>query len=65
MTKTLQREVTRTVTAKRQQLLAIREEVEDLLDYLEVVSARARDAGKSRLTHDEVKRRFAKLHAAV
>ena len=59
MTKTLQREVARTVSAKRQQLVAIREEIEDLLDYLEIVEARVRDAGLPRLTHAQVKRRFA------
>ncbi|MBA3962987.1 MAG: hypothetical protein H0X40_13965 [Chthoniobacterales bacterium] len=59
MTKTLEREVAQTVTAKRQQLIAIREEIEDLLDYLDVVETKARDAGKPRLTHDEVKQLFA------
>jgi hypothetical protein len=34
MTKTLEREIGRTVRQKRQQLSVIREEVENLLDYL-------------------------------
>ena len=57
MTKTIEREFTKTIGAKRQQLAAIRDEVEDLLDYLDLVEARARDAGKPRLTHAEVKKR--------
>ena len=58
MTKTLEREIGRTVRQKRQQLCAIREEVEDLLDYLEVLEVRARDAGKPRLSHNDVKKRY-------
>jgi uncharacterized protein (DUF342 family) len=58
MTKTLEREIDRTVRQKRQQLSAIREEVENLLDYLAVLEARAKDAGKPRLSHDEVKKRY-------
>jgi len=57
MTKTLEREIDRTVRRKREQLSAIREEVENLLDYLAVLEARAKDAGKPRLSHDEVKKR--------
>jgi len=59
MTKTLEREISRTVRQKRQQLSVIREEVENLLDYLAVLEARAKDAGKPRLSHDEVKKRYA------
>jgi hypothetical protein len=59
MTRTLQREIGRTVRQKRRQLSAIREEVEDLLDYLAVLEARAKDAGKPRLTHEEMKKRYA------
>ena len=58
MTKTLEREIGRTVRQKRQQLSLIREEVETLLDYLAVLEARAQDAGKPRLSHDEVKKRY-------
>ena len=59
MTKTLEREISRTVRLKRQQLSAIREEIENLLDYLAIVEARAKDIGKPRLGHDEVKKRYA------
>jgi len=59
MTKTLEREIGRTVRDKRQQLSVIREEVENLLDYLDVLEARAKDAGKLRLSHDDVKKRYA------
>jgi hypothetical protein len=58
MTKTLEREIGRTVRQKRQQLSVIREEVENLLDYLDILEARAKDAGKPRVSHDEVKRRY-------
>ena len=58
MTKTLEREIGRTVRQKRRQLSQIREEVEDLLDYLDVLEARARDAGKPRISHQEIKNRY-------
>ena len=58
MTKTLERKVSRTIQQKRHQLLAIREEIEDLIDYLDVLEARGRDEGKPRLAHAEVKRRY-------
>jgi len=58
MTKILEREIGRTVREKRQQLSAIREEVENLLDYLAALEARAKDAGKPRLSHGEVKKRY-------
>ncbi|TMP91230.1 MAG: hypothetical protein E6L08_11660 [Verrucomicrobia bacterium] len=57
MTKILEREIDQTVRQKRQQLSEIRAEVEDLLDYLDVLEARAKDAGKPRLTHDQMKKR--------
>ena len=57
MTKILEREIDQTVRQKRQQLSEIRAEVEDLLDYLDVLEARAKDAGKPRLTHDQTKKR--------
>ena len=58
MTKTIEREITRTIGQKRKQLAAIREQVEDLLDYLGLVEARARDRGKPRLAHADVKKRY-------
>jgi hypothetical protein len=58
MTKTLEREIGRTVRQKRRQLSEIREEVEDLLDYLNLLEARAKDAGKPHLSHDDVKKRY-------
>lgn len=58
MTKTLQREIGKTVRQKRQELSSIREEVDDLLDYLDLLEARAKDAAKPRVSHQEVKRRF-------
>ena len=58
MTETLAREIGRTVQQKRRQLSAIRQDIEDLLDYL-VLEARAKDAGKPRVTHAEIKKRYA------
>ena len=58
MTKTREREIIRKVRQKRQQLVAVREEVEDLMDYLDLVEARAKDAGKPRLNHEELKKRY-------
>ncbi|MGI9067562.1 MAG: hypothetical protein ACR2HX_14320 [Pyrinomonadaceae bacterium] len=42
----------------REQLVAIREEVENLIDYLEVLEARATDQDKPRTTHAEVMKRY-------
>ena len=58
MTKTLERKIDRTIRQKREQLLGLREEIEDIIDYLDILEARARDAGKPRLTHAEVKKRY-------
>ena len=58
MTKTLEREIGRTVRQKRRQLSEIREEVEDLLDYLDLLEARVKDAGKTRISHEEVKKQY-------
>lgn len=59
MTKTLQRDVARVGREKRRQLTSIREEVEDLLDYLDLLEARAKNAGRLRITHAEMKKRYA------
>lgn len=58
MSKTSFRELTKTIQQKRQQLVTIREEVEGLLDYLEVLEARARDAKKPRLMQAGAKNRI-------
>jgi hypothetical protein len=58
MSKTIERELSKTIRQKREQLVAIREEVEDLIDDLEVLDARARDQNKPRLTHGEVMKRY-------
>ena len=43
---------------EKKQLVAIREEVENLTDYLEVLEARASDKTKPRTTHSEVMKRY-------
>jgi LytS/YehU family sensor histidine kinase len=48
----------RGIHKKREQIAALREELEDLNDYLDLVEARVRDEGKPRLTHEEVKKRY-------
>lgn len=58
MSKAVNNKVSRTIVQKRRELLAIRTEIEDLLDYLEVLEARARDVGKARLSHEDVKKRY-------
>ena len=58
MTKTAQ-EVVRCIARKREQIAAPREELGDLNDYLDLTKARVRDEGKPRLTHAEVKERYA------
>ncbi len=58
MTKTLQQTVVRSISRKREQIATLREELEDLNDYLDLVEARVHDLGKPRLTHAEVKKRY-------
>ncbi|MGA2555657.1 MAG: hypothetical protein ABSG04_05230 [Verrucomicrobiota bacterium] len=58
MTKTAHQAVVRSISKKREQIAALREELEDLNDYLDVTEARVRDEGKPRLTHAEVKKRY-------
>jgi LytS/YehU family sensor histidine kinase len=57
MTKALQQTVVRSISRKREQIATLREELEDLNDYLDLVEARVRDQDKPRLTHTEVKKR--------
>jgi hypothetical protein len=40
------------------QLLQLREQSETISDYLDVLEARVKDAGKRRVSHDEVKKRY-------
>jgi tRNA U34 5-carboxymethylaminomethyl modifying GTPase MnmE/TrmE len=58
MSRTISRELSKAIRQKREQLLAIREEVEDLIDYLEVLEARARDQNKPTTAHAEVMKRY-------
>ena len=59
MTRTAQRTVVRSISRKREQIATLREKLEDLNDYLDLTEARVRDEGKPRLTHAEVKKRYA------
>ena len=52
------RDLSKTIREKREQLVAIRDEVEDLIDYLEVLEARARDQNKTQTAHAEVMKRY-------
>ena len=58
MIKAVPQTVVRDIFRKREQIATLREELEDLNDYLNVVEARVRDEGKPRLTHAEVKKRY-------
>jgi hypothetical protein len=58
MTKTAEKTVVRSIHQKREQIATLREELEDLNDYLDLAEARVRDEGKPRLTHAEVKKRY-------
>ena len=49
MTKTAERTVVRSIHQKREQIATLREELEDLNDYLDLTEARVRDEGKPRL----------------
>ena len=54
----IDRKLSREIREKREQLLAIREEVENLIDYLEVLEARANDKSKPQTAHAEVMKRY-------
>jgi len=54
----VEKTVVRSIHKKREQIAALREEFEDLNDFLDLVEARVRDEGKPRLTHEEVKKRY-------
>ena len=58
MSKTIDRELSKTIREKREQLRVIRDEVENLIDYLEVLEARARDQNKPTTAHAEVMKRY-------
>ncbi len=58
MSKTIDRELSKTIREKREQLKVIRDDVENLIDYLEVLEARARDQNKPTTAHAEVMRRY-------
>ena len=58
MTKTAEKTVVRSISRKREQIATLREELEDLNDYLDLTEARVRDQGKPRLTQAEVKKRY-------
>jgi hypothetical protein len=58
MTRPVSQKIDRAIIKKRLELKSLRDEIEDLGDYLDVLEARARDLGKVRLSHDEVKKRY-------
>jgi len=58
MTKTAEKSVVRSIHRKREQIATLREELDDLNDYLDLTEARLRDEGKPCLTHAEVKKRY-------
>jgi LytS/YehU family sensor histidine kinase len=58
MIKTAEKTVVRSISRKREQIATLREELEDLNDYLDLTEARVRDESKPRLTHAEVKKRY-------
>jgi len=58
MTKPASQKIDRAIIKKRLVLKSLRDEIEELADFLDVLEARARDLGKARLSHDEVKKRY-------
>ena len=58
MIKAAEKNVVRSIRQKREQIATLREELDNLNDYLDVTEARARDEGRPRLTHAEVKKRY-------
>jgi LytS/YehU family sensor histidine kinase len=58
MTKIVEKDLVRSIHQKREQIATLREELEDMNDYLDLTEARVRDEGKPRLTQAEVKKRY-------
>ncbi len=58
MIRTLQKTVAKSIRDKRAQLAAMREEIEDLFDYLDVLETRTRDIGKPTYTLAEARKRL-------
>jgi LytS/YehU family sensor histidine kinase len=58
MTKTVEKNLVRSIHQKREQIATLREELENMNDYLDITEARVRDEGKPRLTQAEVKKRY-------
>ena len=58
MVKAVEKTVVRSIRQKREQIAALREELEDLNDYLDLTEARVRDQGKARVSHADVKKRY-------
>jgi LytS/YehU family sensor histidine kinase len=58
MTRAVQQTVVRSISRKREQIATLREELEDLNDYLDLVEARVHDKSKPRFTQAEVKKRY-------
>jgi hypothetical protein len=56
--KTVQREITRTIRQKRSELTSMREEIEGRIDYLNLLEARARNAGKPTASHADMLKKY-------
>lgn len=64
MTKAAQQQLTRSIRQKRSVLTSMREEIEDLIDYLDLLEARTRNAGKPTVSHADVLKKYGlKEHA--
>jgi tRNA U34 5-carboxymethylaminomethyl modifying GTPase MnmE/TrmE len=58
MNKTIEIELSKEIREKREQLVAIREEIENLIDYVDVLQVRGSDQNKPRTAHTEVMKRY-------
>lgn len=58
MNKTADRMLSKAIREKREQLVALRKEVEVLIEYVEILKARTRDKNEPRLTHQTVMKRY-------
>jgi hypothetical protein len=56
MTKTALKNFTTKIARRRRELTRLQDDIEDLLDYLAVLEARAKSAGGKRYSTAEVKR---------
>ena len=59
MTDIALKELDADIRKRRKQVTQLRQELEDMEDYIDILEARRKSLGKPRLTHAQVEKRYA------